>query len=140
MAAVLRATRQESSQAALFSQAVAERLGLAGSDVESLEVLGDEGRLTVGRLAEISGLTTGSATRMIDRLEQAGFVRRLPDPADRRRVLVEPVEGLGAKLGALHASIAASQREVIELYDDDQLRVLIDYLERSSDVARREAV
>jgi DNA-binding MarR family transcriptional regulator len=70
--AVLRAIRRESSQAALFSQAVAERLGLAGTDVECLEVLQEEGRLTVGRLAELTGLTTGSATRMVDRLEQAG--------------------------------------------------------------------
>ena len=60
MAAVLRAVRKESNKAALFSQAVAERLGLAGTDVECLEVLQDEGRLTVGRLAELTGLTTGS--------------------------------------------------------------------------------
>ena len=140
VAAVLRATRKESSQAALFSQAVAERLGLAGTDVECLELLGDEGRLTVGRLAELTGLTTGSATRMIDRLEQAGFVRRIPDPTDRRRVLVEPVAGLEVKMGALHASIAHAQREIIELYDDDQLGLLVDYLDRSGEVARQEAV
>ncbi|MGD0248333.1 MAG: MarR family transcriptional regulator, partial [Candidatus Limnocylindrales bacterium] len=87
--AVLRASRKGSAQAALFSQAVADRLGLAGSDVECLDILEQEGRLTVGRLAELTGLTTGSATRMVDRLEQAGYVRRVPDPADRRRVLVE---------------------------------------------------
>ena len=138
VAAVLRAIRKESSQAALFSQAVAERLGLAGIDVECLEVLGDEGRLTVGRLAEVTGLTTGSATRMIDRLEQAGFVRRIPDPADRRRVLVERVAGLDAKLAALHASISDAQRGVIERYADDQLQLVIDFLGRSGEVARQE--
>ncbi len=94
IAAVLRAVRKESSQATVFSQSVAERLGLAGTDVECLEILEDEGRLTVGRLAEVTGLTTGSATRMVDRLEQAGWVRRVPDPTDRRRVLVEPAPGI----------------------------------------------
>jgi DNA-binding MarR family transcriptional regulator len=139
-AAVLRAIRKESSQAALFSVAVAERLGLAGTDVECLEVLQDEGRLTVGRLAELTGLTTGSATRMVDRLEQAGYVRRVPDATDRRRVLVEPVAGLDAKLGALHASISGAQLDVIESYDDEQMRLLIDFLQRTGEVARTETV
>jgi DNA-binding MarR family transcriptional regulator len=138
--AVLRAVRRESNQAALFSQAVAERLGLAGSDVECLEVFAEEPRLTVGRLAELTGLTTGSATRMVDRLEQAGFVRRTPDPADRRRVMVEPTPGLGDKMRALHRSISDAQTEVIGRYQDDQLVVLIDFLDRSTDVARQETV
>jgi DNA-binding MarR family transcriptional regulator len=138
VAAVLRAVRKESGQAVLFSQAVAERVGLAGTDIECLEVLQDEGRGTVGRLAELTGLTTGSATRMVDRLEQAGYVKRVADPADRRRVVVEPATGLSARFGALHAPIARAQTEVIERYDDDQLRVLIDFLDRSSEVARVE--
>lgn len=140
MAAVLRAVRKESSQAALFSAAVAERLGLAGSDVECLDVLKDEGRLTVGRLAELTGLTTGSATRMIDRLEQAGYVRRVRDATDRRRVLVETIAGLDVKFGALHASIARAQMEVIDGYDDGQLRLLTDFLRRSGQIAFAEAV
>jgi DNA-binding MarR family transcriptional regulator len=138
MAAVLRALRKESSQSALFSQAVADRLGLAGTDVECLDILNEEGRLTVGRVAELTGLTTGSATRLVDRLEQSGYVRRIADPADRRRVLVEPVAGLDEKLGAMHASIAKAELDVIARYDDDQLRVLADFLGRTSEVARAE--
>ena len=140
VAAVLRAVRRESAQAVLFSTAVAERMGLASTDVECLEMLGEEGRTTVGRLAELTGLTTGSATRMVDRLEQAGYVKRVPDPTDRRRVLVEPVPGLGTKFGAVHAPIAKAQMEVIAQYDDEQLRLLVDFLDRSSEVARAETV
>jgi DNA-binding MarR family transcriptional regulator len=140
MAAVLRAVRRESGQAVLFSTAVAERMGLASTDVECLEMLGEEGRATVGRLAELTGLTTGSATRMVDRLEQAGYVKRVSDPTDRRRVLVEPVPGLGAKFGAIHAPIAKAQLEVIAGYDDEQLRLLVDFLDRSTGVARAETV
>ena len=139
-AAVLRATRHVGSQAALFSQAVAERLGLAGTDVECLDVLLLERPLTVGRLAELTGLTTGSATRMVDRLEQAGFVRRVADPADRRRVMVEPVAGLDAKLGALHDSIRRAQVQAIERYDDAQLALLVDFLKSAGDILRAEAV
>jgi DNA-binding MarR family transcriptional regulator len=138
IAAALGAIRKGAGQTALFSQAVAERLGLAGTDVECLDVLLVEGRLTVGRLAELTGLTTGSATRMVDRLEQAGFVKRIADPIDRRRVLVEPVAGLEARLGALHDSVRRGQMEVIERFDDEQLRLLVDFLGRMGEVVRVE--
>jgi DNA-binding MarR family transcriptional regulator len=137
--AALRASRKGHAQAALFSQAVADRLGLAGTDIECLDVLEQEGRLTVGRLAELAGLTTGSATRMVDRLEQAGYVRRLPDPADRRRVLVEPVAERLAKVGALHDSLRKTGRELIAGYDDAQLAAIASYLEGSVEVTRAEA-
>jgi DNA-binding MarR family transcriptional regulator len=64
---------------------------VSDSDVEALEMLLDSGSATAGRLAELMGLTTGAVTRVIDRLEQGGYVRRIPDPADRRRVIVELV-------------------------------------------------
>jgi DNA-binding MarR family transcriptional regulator len=137
--AVLQASRKGHAQAALFSQAVADRLGLAGTDIECLDVLEQEGRLTVGRLAELTGLTTGSATRMVDRLEQAGYVRRLPDPADRRRVLVEPVAERMARVGALHDALRKAGRGLIASYDDAQLAAIASYLEGSVEVTRAEA-
>src|SRR5579859_7952644 len=80
-----------SGQSSLLSQSVALRLGMHPSDLECLAFLADHESVTAGRLAEVTGLTTGAVTRMIDRLEQAGYVRRLADSTDRRRVLVEPI-------------------------------------------------
>ena len=91
VAAILRATAEMSTGRAAFTQVVAERFGLAATDVDCLGLLASEGAKAVGRLGEITALTTGATTRMVDRLEQAGYVRRVPDPADRRRVIVEPV-------------------------------------------------
>ena len=82
--------RRISSRRTAYGAVVAERLGLAPADVEVLTALGVEGAMTVGRIGELTGLTTGATTRMVDRLEQGGFVRRVADPADRRRVIVEP--------------------------------------------------
>ena len=62
----------------LFSEAVAERAGINATDLESLDFLRREGPMTAGRLAELTGLSTGGAiTALIDRLEKAGFVRRV---------------------------------------------------------------
>ena len=137
---VLRVSRQLGARAALWSQAVAERLGLAGTDVECLDILLTEGRLTVGQLAELTGLTTGSATRMVDRLEQAGFVRRVPDPTDRRRVMVEPVAGIEQKLGTLHDSFRQAQQKLIARYDDMQLALLREFLAAEEEVMRTETI
>ena len=49
-------------------------------------------RLSAGELAEGMGLSSGAMTNRLDRLEAAGLVRRLPDPDDRRGVLIEPTE------------------------------------------------
>lgn len=74
----------------LFNHAVAQRAGLGSSDGQFMTLLQVHGPLTPGRLAELSGLTTGTVTGVLDRLERSGFVRRTRDAEDRRKVLVEP--------------------------------------------------
>lgn len=135
----LRLSRRTGAQTALFSQAVADRLGLASSDLECLDVLETEGRLTVGRLAELLGLTTGSTTRMIDRLEQAGYVRRIPDPADRRRVQVEAITEKMGPISALHDSLRDQAREALSEATDDELQTIATFLGKSVDLYRSEA-
>ncbi len=76
-----------------FVERVADATGLAPTDVQSLVYLASEGAAPSGKLAEIARLSPGATTRMIDRLEQAGYVRRSPDAADRRVVVVDLVPG-----------------------------------------------
>ena len=67
-----------------------EDVGLNPTDLGSLCLLLLHGPATAGRLADLTGLTTGAVTGVIDRLEAGGFVRRQIDPADRRKVIVVP--------------------------------------------------
>src|SRR6266536_1581417 len=76
---VLRSLRKVNLQGSFFGQTVAIRFGLSESDIETLEALIDMGASTAGRLAELTGLTSGAVTRVIDRLEQAGYVGRYTD-------------------------------------------------------------
>src|ERR1700742_3029097 len=85
------AMRKTSSQGAMFAKIVAERAGISSADMECIDFVNVEGRMTAGRLAELSGLTTGAITGVIDRLEKAGFVRRERDESDRRKVFIVPV-------------------------------------------------
>jgi DNA-binding MarR family transcriptional regulator len=118
---------------------VAIRFGLSESDVEALSVLLDTGAATAGRLSELMGLTSGAVTRVIDRLEQAGYVRRVPDPVDRRRVIVELIP---EKMAAVQATMAEfSEKTASEMgrYSDAELAVIDDFLTRMAAVTRDEA-
>ncbi len=135
---VVRALRRVNVQGSLFGQTIAIRLGLSESDVEALEMLMDTGAATAGRLADVMGLTTGAVTRMVDRLEQAGYVRRVADPADRRRVVVEPVPERVAQVRELVDAVAGAAAREIGRYSPDQLEVINDFLERMAETTRVE--
>jgi len=136
---VLRSLRRVNLQGSFFGQTVAVRFGLSESDIETLEQLIEMGATTAGRLAEITGLTSGAVTRVIDRLEQAGYVRRVPDPSDRRRVIVEVVPEKVSGVQAALDRISSAGAEEIGRYTDAQLALIGDFLTRMEQVARAEA-
>lgn len=114
--------------AVLHNAAVAQRFGLGASDSQFLGLLGVHGPLTPGRLAEMTGLTTGTVTGVIDRLERGGFVRRERDPEDRRKVVVTPVPAAMARLAAHYSAHGTHMEAVLRRRDADQLRVIADFL------------
>ncbi|MFL5750956.1 MAG: MarR family winged helix-turn-helix transcriptional regulator [Chloroflexota bacterium] len=138
--AVLRSLRRVNIQGSFLGQSVAIRFGLSESDIETLEQLIDMGATTAGRLSEITGLTSGAVTRVIDRLEQAGYVRRVPDPADRRRVIVEVVPEKTASIRSTLDGVSNASAAEIGRYTDAQLALIADFLTRMEQVARDETV
>ena len=136
---VLRALRRVNIQGSFFGQTVAIRFGLSESDIETLEALIDMGASTAGRLSELTGLTSGAVTRVIDRLEQAGFVRRVPDPADRRRVIVEAVPEKVAAVRATLDRVGSASADEIGRYTDAQLALITDFLTKMEQITKEEA-
>lgn len=112
----------------LHNHAVAQRVKLGGSDAQFLTLLGVHGSLTPGRLAELSGLTTGTVTGVLDRLENAGFVRRERDATDRRKVLVVLVPEAMARMAEHYREQAEQLGAVLGSRDAAQLRVIADFL------------
>src|SRR5262245_39270981 len=116
----------------LFQQAIADQLGLNTTDLMCLSFLNDTEPLTAGQLAEATGLTTGSVTIMIDRLEKAGYAQREKDLTDRRRVIVRPrTERIEHDITPLYESIAEAWGRAIDRYSTDELAVILDMLTRS---------
>src|ERR1700722_9954215 len=72
-----------------FDERVAKKFNLSRTDMRCLDLLGRRGPMTAGQLAEESGLSTGAVTFLLDRLEEAGMVKRRRGTDDRRRGWVE---------------------------------------------------
>ncbi len=111
-----------------FNGLVADRIGMGWTDLQALYVLANHGPATPTELAKRVNLTTGSASRMIDRLERAGFVRRVRDGHDRRRVLVEPVPEAVARVGGYYEHLNERHRHDLADLDDGELRALVRFM------------
>jgi len=127
--------RQVSSLSVLFSQAVADRVGMTPTDLETLDILWRSGPIPAGRLAELTGLTTGAVTGLVDRLERRGYARREPDPTDRRRVIVRPVlEHAEREIEPHFAALGRAMNELFARYRDEELAVMLDVMTRSNQI------
>jgi DNA-binding MarR family transcriptional regulator len=117
----------------LFTHAIASHIGLSATEFECCDILGRVGAVPAGRLAELTGLTTGAITGIIDRLERAGYARREPDPTDRRRVIIHPVKDsqATATIIALYQPLAKSFGQLTAAYTDQQLATVLDFITHS---------
>ncbi|WSQ11010.1 MarR family transcriptional regulator [Streptomyces sp. NBC_01231] len=134
MAELSTVSRRYMASYALFNQAVADHLGLHPTDLQCLNLLTLEGGpVTTGRIAELTGLTTGSATRLVDRLERAGYVVRERDAVDRRKVLVVTVPEKVAEFGRMWDRLGGGWVELFDDLDDSQLGLLVDHMRRTTE-------
>jgi DNA-binding MarR family transcriptional regulator len=134
-AALDQALRDTSAQTVLFSQAVADRVGISATDLETLDILVRSGPMTAGRLAELTGLTTGAITGLVDRLERRGYVRREPHPTDRRSVIVQPLtENAEPDLAPSYAGMSRAMGELMSGYSDEELSVITDFMTRAATI------
>jgi DNA-binding MarR family transcriptional regulator len=127
---------QLSTAVVLFHEAVAHRLGLTAADHKALGLVMRNGPLTAGALAELTGLTSGAVTGLVDRLERAGYVRRAADPADRRRVLISAVLDGHTDLDEVFAGLSHAMGAFVDRYDERERAVIVDYLTRTIEVLR----
>ncbi len=137
----LLAVRRAGSVMQLLGAASAERIGINVTDLNCLNILAVNGRMTAGELARETGLTTASITGVLDRLEEAGFVRRERDPHDRRRVIVQLDAARGMRdVGPVFAPVIAAWRAVAAQYTDDELRLLLGFQNQMEQIMRNRLI
>ncbi|MCA1991049.1 MAG: MarR family transcriptional regulator [Coleofasciculus sp. S288] len=139
LAANLQLGRELSARTLMFHAAIAQRVGLSATEHKALDILSRAGALTAGQLAELTGLTTGAITGLIDRLEKVGFVRREKDPNDRRKVVIQPlIEKMEREIAPLFASMSQQMEKLLSRYSDQELALINDFVSRSITLLQEE--
>jgi DNA-binding MarR family transcriptional regulator len=136
---ILAGFQRTSGHAVVLSQLIADKTDLSPTDLETLGFLQQEGPATAGRLAQVTGLTTGAVTRMIDRLERARYVRRRDDPADRRRVVVELNTARVREFDQFYAPMTTESVKMLEQYSEKELEAAARLLKDMYDFGIRHA-
>jgi DNA-binding MarR family transcriptional regulator len=130
--------RDNSDATVLFHATVARLLDLNLTDYKTLGLLARVGAMSAGEIARHTGLATASITTLIDRLERKGFVRRIDDPADRRRVIVEAVAERTSAARPYFVSTRQSLNRLYGQYTDKELAVIADFLAKNAQRLRSE--
>ena len=132
--------RTMSTQTVFLHQAIAQSVGLNATDTKCIDLIlrGPNDSVTAGWLSDMTGLTTGAITHILDRLEKRQFIERVRDTRDRRKIFVrarpESLEPLTPK----YEAVGKAYMSIIERYDDSELQLICDYLGKTSEVSERE--
>jgi DNA-binding MarR family transcriptional regulator len=124
----------------VVDELVCQLLRINRSDARCLDILEEHGSMTAGELARESRLTTGAITAVIDRLEEAGLVRRVRDPADRRRVRVVPTpDAYELATELMVEPMIKMWRPLRERYTDEQIKLFIEFTRSGREIQERHA-
>ena len=135
---LIAAFRASGNQDGAFDNLAAERLGINQTDLHCLNAIENAGGLTAGQLAAVVGVTTGAVTGVVDRLERAGFARRVADHEDRRRVKIEVTPEFYTRAGEIWGPLAAEWEEALgSEFTAAELARIVDFLELSVAIGGR---
>lgn len=140
LAELMLAFRETSTEGVLLHQAIADMLGLNITDYKCLGFIIRYGPISAGKLAQLTGLTTGAITGVVNRLEKAGYARRMSAPHDRRQVIVETPEKeqLEKKLEQLFRPLALRMEELASTYSDEELALILAFLKSTLQISHEE--
>jgi DNA-binding MarR family transcriptional regulator len=133
---VVVAMREVTGLSVLYHQMMAQRLGVNSADLQCLERVAARREVTPGELAKVTGLTTGSITTLVDRLEQAGLVTRHRGAADRRKVFVDATPAARRQAEPLSRPMQEAIGEVLGHYGDVKLKFLSQILRDLCDAVK----
>jgi DNA-binding MarR family transcriptional regulator len=140
IAELIEAYRVAANRDIAFDALAAERLGVSATDLHCLNIVESRNGLTAGELAAESGLTTGAVTAVVDRLERAGFARRVRNERDRRKVHVEVTPAFYERAGEIWKPVAEDwQRALAARFSAAELATISDFLRAAGELGATHA-
>jgi len=121
-------SREYSDTSIMMHEAIARKAGLSGTDHKYLGLIIQQGEMTAGDLAKITGLTTGAVTGLIDRLEKRKLVKRQFIKDDRRKVIIVPnTQNAMELLEPLFADLQEKTTKLINSFSENEILVVEKY-------------
>lgn len=136
---VLGALRALSTEIDILDHVAADRYGLNLTDMSGLDIVGQAGPISPTHLAHRMGFTTGGITSVLDRLERAGYVRRVADPHDRRRLLIEKTDATAERDREVFGDLARKTVNSLRGYSEAELVLIQGFLERTREITAAHA-
>ena len=130
-------SRAEEAANDAFDEIAGRRLGINRTDMRCLDIVQNQGPMTAGRLAELSGLTTAAVTSVLDRLEEVGYARRARSEDDRRQVIVELTPLLVERAARIWGPLAEEGTAQLRRMSVQQLESVIQYFRRARELQER---
>ena len=121
------------NQLSMLNRQVGMQLDLKDIDMDCLDLISRHGPLSPSALARRAGLHPATVTGILDRLESAGWIARERDPADRRAVTVRALPDRGKEVYRLFSGMNSAMDSICAGYDDAQLKLLADFLRKTTD-------
>ncbi|MCK1986186.1 MULTISPECIES: MarR family transcriptional regulator [Peribacillus] len=122
----------------LFQQNMAQKIGVSHTDLKSAEILNETGPITAGELSKITGLSTGSVTALINRLEKSGYVKRERDRLDGRRVMIAPIPERQEQIKSHYQSLSVATKELCSTYNEQELILINQFVEDITKIMDKE--
>lgn len=122
------AIRANQAATDLFDETLASFLGVNRTDGRCIDIIDRFGKVSAGQLAIESGLTTGAVTAVIDRIESAGYVQRVRDPVDRRKVWVELTAEMRGIIDRVFGFYMRGGGRMMERFTPEQLDGIMRFL------------
>lgn len=129
--------RELNSQLSLLNHQVGSQLEIKDTDFDCLDLISRHGPLSPTALARHAGLHPATVTGILDRLERGGWISRERVPDDRRAVVVQTRRERGAELFRRFSGMNTSLTKICADYDEDQLQLIADFLDRTINAGRR---
>src|SRR5690349_24130020 len=116
-------------------EAVARKAGLSGTDHKYLGFLIEKGQMTAGELSNLTGLTTGAVTGLIDRFEKKKLVQRQFAEDDRRKVIIVPnTSAIMALMVPLYAAFRSKSQKLLDSFSSKEIKVLETYFVKAIEI------
>jgi DNA-binding MarR family transcriptional regulator len=120
-----------------FDEVACEKLGINRTDLRCLNIVDNQGPMTAGRLATLSGLTTAAVTTVLDRLERAGYARRVREQADRRQVIVELTPLLAERAGPIWGPLGEEAVAALARMSVEELKGVTEFFQLGIELNQR---